>query len=149
MRTSTLLASIALVAMTASCGGDDVEEITAPAPPVAAEEEPADEGEEPASEGEEQVLLGQVGTEDNPDAFELFLTDESGEPVETLPAGTYSIRVDDLSEIHNFHLEGEGVDESTTVPEVGEAMWEVTLEPGDYTAICDPHPFMMAEFTVT
>jgi hypothetical protein len=147
MRTSTLLATIALVAVTASCGGDEAEEVTAPAPPVPGDEEPADEGEEPAGEG--QVLLGQVGTEENPDAFELFLTDESGEPVETLPAGTYSIRVDDLSEIHNFHLEGEGVDESTTVPEVGQAMWEVTFEPGDYTAVCDPHPEMMAEFTVT
>ena len=140
MRTSTLLASIALVAMTASCGGEEVEEVAVPPAPDVGEDDPA---------AETQVLLGQVGTQENPDAFELILTDESGEPVETLPAGTYTIRVDDLSEIHNFHLEGEGVDESTTVPEVGEATWEVTLEPGDYTAICDPHPGMKAEFSVT
>jgi hypothetical protein len=139
MRTSTLLASIALVAVTAACGGDSPEEAAAPA------------AETPAAEpsGDVQVLLGQVGTEEDPDAFELFLTDESGEPVETLPAGSYQIRVDDLSEIHNFHLEGEGVDESTTVPETGETTFDVTLEPGDYTAICDPHPNMKAEFTVT
>jgi hypothetical protein len=140
MRTSTLLASIALVVVTAACGGDSPEEAAAPAPETSAAGEPA---------GDVQVLLGQVGTEEDPDAFELFLTDESGEPVETLPAGSYSIRVVDLSEIHNFHLEGEGVDESTTVPETGETTWDVTLEPGDYTAICDPHPNMRAELTVT
>jgi plastocyanin len=90
-----------------------------------------------------------VGTEDDPDAFEITLTDESGEPVTELPAGDYTIEVSDPSAIHNFHLTGGSVDESTSVPEMEDTTFEVTLEPGDYTYKCDPHPPMTGSFTVT
>ena len=139
MRTWTVAVAIALTAMTASCGGDEPE----PAASV-----PADSGSS-APVGDGEVLTGTVGTEDDPDAFEITLTDSSGEEVTELPAGDYSIVVNDLSEIHNFHLEGGDVDETTTVPETGETTWDVTLEAGDYTAVCDPHPGMKLEFTVT
>jgi len=140
MRTWTVAVAIALTAMTASCGGDETE--------PAASAPAADTGAS-APAGDAQVLTGTVGTKDDPDAFEITLTDSTGKEVTELPAGAYSIVVDDLSEIHNFHLEGGEVDETTTVPETGETTWDVELAAGDYTAICDPHPGMRLEFTVT
>ena len=139
MRTWTVAVAIALTAMTASCGGDEPEP-AASAPAESSSDAPA---------GDAEVLTGTVGTEDDPDAFEITLTDSAGEEVTELPAGDYSIVVDDLSEIHNFHLEGGEVDETTTVPETGQTTWDVSLTAGDYTAICDPHPGMRLEFTVT
>ena len=140
MRTWTVAVAIALTAMTTSCGGDEPEQ---------AASAPTAESGSDAPAGEAQELLATVGTEDDPDAFEITLTDSAGEEVTELPAGDYSIVVDDLSEIHNFHLEGGDVDETTTVPETGETTWDVSLTAGEYTAICDPHPGMRLEFTVT
>ena len=140
MRTWTVAVAIALTAMTAGCGGDE--------PEPAASAPAADSGADaPAGDGQELFAL--VGTEEDPDAFEITLTDAAGEEVTELPAGDYSIVVDDLSEIHNFHLEGGEVDETTTVPETCETTWDVSLTAGDYTAICDPHPNMRVDFTVT
>ena len=139
MRTWTVAVAIAMTAMTAACGGDELE-------PAASA--PAESGSD-APSGDAEVLTGTVGTEDDPDAFELTLTDSAGEEVTELPAGDYSIVVNDLSEIHNFHLEGGDVDETTTVPETGKTTWDVSLTAGDYTAICDPHPGMRLEFSVT
>ena len=147
MRTWTVAVAIALTAMTASCGGDEAEPAAGPTT-GGASSAPAD-GAASAPAGEAQVLTGTVGTQDDPDAFEISLTDDAGEQVTELPAGDYSIVVTDLSEIHNFHLEGGDVDETTTVPETGETTWDVTLAAGDYTAICDPHPGMKLDFTVT
>ena len=116
----------------------------------------ADEGgsEEPAAEGATDiqpgdVLLGTVGTEDDPEAFEIALTTEDGEEVTELPAGDYTIQVSDPAETHNFHLVGGGVDETTSVKETEETTFEVTLEAGEYTYKCDPHPPMTGTFTVT
>ena len=142
MRTLTVAVALAVALTTVSCGGD--EEPTADP----ATSGPADISED-APDGTGQVLTGTVGTEDDPDAFEITLTDVAGEEVTELPAGDYSILVNDLSEIHNFHLEGGDVDETTTVPETGQTTWDVTLTAGDYTAICDPHPNMKLDFTVT
>ncbi len=49
--------------------------------------------------------------------FDISLTTPDGEPVTTLAAGTYTIDVDDQSDIHNFHLTGSGVDEDSGVAE--------------------------------
>ena len=147
MRTWTVAVAIALTAMTTSCGGDEAEPAAEPAASTPASA-PAESTETEAA-GETQELTGTVGTDEDPDAFEITLTDDSGEEVSELPAGDYSIVVTDLSEIHNFHLEGGDVDETTTVPETGETTWDVTLAAGKYTAICDPHPGMKLEFTVT
>jgi len=137
---------IALVGLTAACASeDDPSGAMQTAPAESEQAEPSAEA--PAGGGE--VLLATVGEPDDPDAFTITLTDESGAEVSTLPAGSYSIRVDDLSEIHNFHLTGSGVDESTTVPETGDTVWDVTLEAGDYQYVCDPHPSMRGELTVT
>lgn len=141
MRTWTVAIAIAMTAMTASCGGDEPEPAaSAPAPAESSASEPAEQAE---------TLTGTVGSEADPDAFEITLTDSSGEAVTELPAGDYTIVVNDLSKIHNFHLEGGDVDETTTVPETGETTWDVTLAAGDYSAVCDPHPRMKLDFTVT
>ena len=126
-------AVLAVLLLTAACGGGD-EEPEAAAP---AEDAP--------------TLQAMVGTEDSPDAFEITLLDEDGEPVTTLPAGEYNIEVNDPTGIHNFHLSGGdgAVDEKTTPTEVVETTWVVTFEPGDYRYLCDPHPSMNGQFTVT
>jgi len=71
---------------------------------------------------------------------------------ETVKTGTYTLEVEDKSDMHNFHLIGPGVDEEVTdVPFVGEKSVTVTLEPGTYTYQCDPHAAngMKGTFTVT
>ncbi len=90
-----------------------------------------------------------MGTPEDPEAYEIRLLDSSGEPVTSLPAGDYTIEVSDPSTLHNFHLIGESVDKSTSVPELEETTFEVTLEPGEYSYVCDPHPNMSGSFTVT
>jgi plastocyanin len=80
------------------------------------------------------ALVASVGP-----GFEISLTDPDGAAVTTLAAGSYTIEVDDQSDIHNFHLTGTGVDESTSVEDVGAETWEVTFEAGTYEFVCDPH----------
>lgn len=101
-----------------------------------------------ASSQEPTVLQGRVGTPEDPEAFVISLTDESGQEVDTLPPGDYVIEVDDPATLHNFHLTGGSVDESTPVEGTVETTFEVTLEPGEYTYRCDPHPSMTGTFTV-
>ena len=75
-----------------------------------------------------------------------------GEDAESVKAGTYTLKVEDKSEMHNFHLIGRGVDETVTeVPFEGERTVTVTLEKGTYTYQCDPHAAggMKGTFEVT
>ena len=82
--------------------------------------------------------------------FEISLTGPDGGAVETLTGGTYTVNVDDQSEMHNFHLTGAGVEETTDVSGTGADTWEVTFESGTYTFVCDPHAStMMGSFEVT
>ena len=91
------------------------------------------------------VLKGSVGP-----GFDISLSTEDGQAVETLAAGTYTLEVDDKSSAHNFHITGSGVDESTTVEEVGAKTFEITLESGTYKFQCDPHASTMnGSFEVT
>jgi plastocyanin len=64
---------------------------------------------------------------------------KDGKDAKTVKAGTYTIKIEDKSKIHNFRLKGPGVNRATTVPFVGERTWRVTLKPGTYTYVCDPH----------
>jgi plastocyanin len=87
------------------------------------------------------TLKGETGP-----GFEIEVSQKS------VKAGTYTLDVEDKSEMHNFHLIGPGVDEEVTdVPFVGEKSVTVTLEPGTYTYQCDPHAAngMKGTFTVT
>jgi hypothetical protein len=78
----------------------------------------------------------QGGVDEN---FQIWLNYPNGQPVGTLPAGTYVIRVSDGSTSHNFHLQGADVDRSTMVGEIVTVDWTVTFTPGDYLYVCDPH----------
>jgi plastocyanin len=93
------------------------------------------------------ALVGDVGKDD---AFTISLTDGNGDDITNLAAGTYKLTVHDFSSMHNFHLEGSGVDESTGVSDIGTKTFTVTFKPGDYTFVCDPHSSTMhGEFTVS
>jgi plastocyanin len=70
--------------------------------------------------------------------------------VTSLKAGKYKIVVKDLSNIHNFHLKGPGVEKKTGVGAKGTFTWTVTLKKGTYKYICDPHAAIMkGSFKVT
>jgi plastocyanin len=72
-----------------------------------------------------------------------------GKHVKTLRAGTYTIKVEDKSSSHNFHLSGPGLNKSTTVGFVGETTWTVKLRKGTYRFRCDPHAAFGMEGTIT
>ena len=77
---------------------------------------------------------------------------QNGEDAESVKAGTYTLKVEDKSSAHNFHLTGPGVDETvTSVPFEGEKTVTVKLEKGTYTYQCDPHASsgMKGTFEVT
>ena len=86
------------------------------------------------------TLNGSVGP-----GFEISLDGTDG-----LQPGDYTLVVNDQSPEHNFHLTGPGgVDVSTDVSAEGEESFDVTLETGEYTFVCDPHASQMrGSFTV-
>jgi hypothetical protein len=91
-----------------------------------------------------QTLHAQVG----PD-FQISLSFDDGTPVTNLPAGTYTVQVKDLSDQHNFHLYGPGVDEKTQIETTSEATWTVTFQDQNgYSFQCDAHSSLTGTFTV-
>jgi plastocyanin len=121
------LAAVALAV--AGCGGDDQEGAATTEPDTTTATAPTDGS----------TLAASVGP-----GFEISLTGADGSDVETLSAGTYTIEVDDQSDIHNFHLSGGSIDEATEVSGTGTDTWEVTLEEGAYSFVCDPHAGSMS-----
>jgi plastocyanin len=111
------------------CGGDDDESGDA-----AATTEESEGG------GGGTTLNGSVGP-----GFEISLDGTDG-----ITAGDYTLVVNDQSAEHNFHLTGPGgVDVATDVSAEGEESFDVTLEAGEYTFVCDPHASQMrGTFTV-
>lgn len=92
-------------------------------------------------------LIGEVGEDDK---FLIELHDENDKPITDLAAGSYALKVEDYSAIHDFHLTGNGVDKATTVPGKGTQTFQVTFSPGTYTFVCDPHAATMkGSFTVS
>jgi plastocyanin len=80
--------------------------------------------------------------------YSISLT-QNGTKVTHLDPGTYTINVDDKADVHNFHLFGPGVDQSTSVDAITTATWTVTFADGSYTYDCDAHPAsMLGKFTV-
>jgi hypothetical protein len=69
----------------------------------------------------------------------------------TIPPGTYTIRVVDDTDEHNFHLSGPGVDQATSVGGSASPTWTVTLQPGaEYRFQCDTHfDFMFGLFNTS
>jgi plastocyanin len=89
-------------------------------------------------------LVGTVGPE-----FSISLVDAQSNDVSKLDPGTYLIQVKDLSDFHNFHLFGPGVNESTGIGAMGDVTWTVTFTDGIYRFVCDAHPSsMIGRFTV-
>jgi hypothetical protein len=89
------------------------------------------------------TLTGNVGP-----GYSISLT-QNGTKVTHLDPGTYTITVTDQADIHNFHLFGPGVNQSTDVAGTGTTTWTVTFTDGTYTYVCDAHPAqMLGKFTV-
>jgi hypothetical protein len=88
-------------------------------------------------------LVGSVGP-----GFGISLKDSSGGAVTHLAAGTYTLLVHDLSEEHNFHLSGPGVNVTTDVGFTGDQTFTITVTDGTYNYICDVHAYSMhGQFT--
>ena len=142
-----LIVGTALVFGAAACGGNDNssaggETTTEPTTTEETTTEETATGETASS----NTLKGETGP-----GFTIEVS-QNGKDAETVKAGTYTLEVEDKSDIHNFHLIGPGVDkEVTTVPFVGEKSVTVTLKKGTYTYQCDPHASsgMKGTFTVT
>jgi plastocyanin len=84
------------------------------------------------------VLNASVGP-----GFDISLTTEDGQPVQTLAPGSYTLLTDDKADIHNFHLTGEGVDVNTGVGDTGTNSFDIDLSAGTYEFVCDPHASSM------
>jgi plastocyanin len=117
----------------AGCGGDDDEGSEA----AGTTEASTTSG---ATSGGGTTLNGSVGP-----GFTISLDGTDG-----ITAGDYTLVVDDQSSEHNFHLTGPGgVEVSTDVSAEGEESFDVTLQAGEYTFVCDPHASQMnGSFTV-
>jgi plastocyanin len=138
---TAFLAAAALVL--AGCGGSDNE--SAATEGAATTEATTTEGAATSGETEEEgeggnTIEGYVGP-----GFDIKV-----EEADNLKAGTYTLKVEDKSDIHNFHLTGPGVDVKTDVSFKGTQSFTVKLAAGEYHFQCDPHSSSMnGSFTVT
>ncbi|NUR78354.1 MAG: hypothetical protein HOQ28_18980 [Thermoleophilia bacterium] len=89
------------------------------------------------------TLTGTVGP-----GFTISLT-QDGKKVTKLKAGDYTLKIDDRSDQHDFHITGATVDKLTSITGMGKTTWHVNLKKGTYVYACDPHSaFMKGSFTV-
>jgi plastocyanin len=140
-KTAILGAALALVLGAAACGGGSSSSSSS-------SEETTTQGGGAGGGGESAsgTLEGETGP-----GFEIEVK-QNGEDAESVKAGTYTLKVEDKSDQHNFHLIGPGVDEKVTdVGFVGDKTVTVTLKKGTYTYQCDPHASsgMKGTFEVT
>jgi plastocyanin len=91
-----------------------------------------------AVQAQNPKLFGTVGP-----GMSIVLLDAQGTRVTKLDPGTYDIEVEDLSDEHNFHLRGPGVNRLTPVEGQGTETWTVAFTDGSYTYVCDPHSTVM------
>src|SRR4051794_15297756 len=86
-------------------------------------------------------LIGTVGP-----GFTISLK-MNGKAVKTLKAGTYTLVVTDKASIHNFQIEGKGLDRAvTTVPFTGTKTVTILLRKGKVKYYCAPHESSMFGF---
>ena len=88
----------------------------------------------------EPALVADVGLND---AYSISLKDASGSKVTHLDPGTYTLTIHDHSAIHNFHIDGPGVDASTEIPFIGDKTVTITISDGTYFFECDAHAAQM------
>jgi plastocyanin len=141
-KTAILGAALALVLGASACGGGSSSSSSS------SREETTTQGGGGGGGGESAsgTLEGETGP-----GFEIEVK-QNGEDAESVKAGTYTLKVEDKSASHNFHLIGPGVDEKVTdVGFVGDKTVTVTLKKGTYTYQCDPHASsgMKGTFEVT
>lgn len=137
------LAVTALLLATVACGGDDNDSSAGGTTTEATTDTTTTSA---SGGGASGTLEGETGP-----GFTIEVS-QNGQDAEEVKAGTYTLKVEDKSDMHNFHLIGPGVDEVVTeVDFVGEKTVTVTLKPGTYTYQCDPHANagMKGTFTVT
>jgi plastocyanin len=128
-RAALLILLVLLGLAVAGCGGGDDEESTTTEATTT----------EASGAGGGTTLNGSVGP-----GFEIGLDGTDG-----LTPGSYTLVVNDQSPAHNFHLTGPGVDVKTDVGAEGEESFEIELQAGEYTYVCDPHASQMrGSFTV-
>jgi plastocyanin len=148
IRTAAILgAALALVLGAAACGGGGSSEETtteqATTEQTTTDQTTTEGGGGGSASG---TLEGETGP-----GFEIEVK-QNGEDAESVKAGTYTLKVEDKSASHNFHLIGPGVDKVVTdVGFVGDKTVTVTLKKGTYTYQCDPHASsgMKGTFEVT
>jgi plastocyanin len=69
--------------------------------------------------------------------------------VSTLKRGRYTFVVSDRSSEHNFRIKGPVSRQITSISATGTKTVTLTLKPGRYTYVCDPHAgFMKGSFRV-
>lgn len=86
------------------------------------------------------------------ESWNIDLRNPDGTHVSVIPPGTYAFEIRDTAQDHNFHLRGPAGEElgSTSVGGTGTVTWTLTLTPGRYGYVCDPHSgFMLGSFDVT
>ncbi|MFL5921385.1 MAG: plastocyanin/azurin family copper-binding protein [Gaiellaceae bacterium] len=133
--------ALVLVFAAAACGGSSSSEGTTTGGTTTAETTTSGGGGSAAG-----TLEGETGP-----GFEIEVK-QNGQDAESVKAGTYTLKVEDKSASHNFHLIGPGVDNVVTdVSFVGDKTVTVTLQKGTYTYQCDPHASsgMKGTFKVT
>ena len=143
MTIALVLAGVTLTVGATACGGDDSSSSDETTTEAASTEGTTTSDGGGAASG---TLTGETGP-----GFTIEVS-QDGEDAETVKAGTYTLEVEDKSDMHNFHLIGPGVDEEVTdVAFVGDKSVTLTLEKGTYTYQCDPHAAsgMKGTFTVT
>jgi plastocyanin len=138
-------AALALVLAASACGGSSSSEETT-TEQTTTEQTTTEGGGGGGGGSASGTLEGETGP-----GFEIEVK-QDGKDAESVKAGTYTLKVEDKSDQHNFHLIGPGVD--TKVTDVG-FVWDktatVTLKKGTYTYQCDPHASsgMKGTFEVT
>src|SRR5215475_11383221 len=83
-------------------------------------------------------LVGTVGP-----GFTITLK-HNGKAFKTLKPGRYTFAISDKASIHNFQIEGPGIDRAITgIPFTGTKTVTITLKRGTYKYYCVPHESTM------
>jgi plastocyanin len=90
-------------------------------------------GAAPAAPAAPVKLKGMVGP------GETIVLKKGSARVSTLKRGRYTFVVSDRSDEHNFRLRGPVGRQITSISATGTKTVTLTLKPGRYTYLCDPH----------